>query len=196
MELVIYSSFWQLLLLHLFNGFFPGQLGWAGTRKVNHSGFYWSKRWLGGSGISWTICKSFAPRFRQITTPVPHHSVFADRTPLLPPNQQHQSTENISSFWQRQINSSACWIFHFQSLMMFVCLIHRWLKSTRSVTTRSYLNCWTTCFRIQIKGCVFGSVLIRSLYCFHLLVWGCWSIFPQLYGRTAFYIVRPHHSTS
>jgi len=28
-----------------------------------------------GSGISWTICKS-APRYRQITMPAPHHSVF------------------------------------------------------------------------------------------------------------------------
>ena len=26
--------------------------------------------------MSWTICKSFAPCSRQITTPVPHHSVF------------------------------------------------------------------------------------------------------------------------
>ena len=40
------------------------------------AGFYWSKRWWGGSGISWTICKSFAPHSRQITTPVPHHSIF------------------------------------------------------------------------------------------------------------------------
>jgi len=24
--------------------FLPGQPGYAGTRKVNHSGFYWSKR--------------------------------------------------------------------------------------------------------------------------------------------------------
>jgi len=31
--------------------------------------------WSGGSGISWTIRKSFAPRSRQITTPEPHHSV-------------------------------------------------------------------------------------------------------------------------
>ena len=30
---------------------------------------------MSGSGISWAICKS-APRCRQITTPVPHHSVF------------------------------------------------------------------------------------------------------------------------
>jgi len=25
---------------------------------------------VGGSGISWTICRSFAPRSRQTTTPV------------------------------------------------------------------------------------------------------------------------------
>jgi len=51
------------------------------------------QRWWGGSGISWTICKSFAPRSRQITMPVPHHSVFIDRMPFLLPNQQRQSTE-------------------------------------------------------------------------------------------------------
>ena len=45
-----------------------------------------------GSGISWDICKS-APRSRQITTPVPHHSVFTGRMPFLPRNQQRQSTE-------------------------------------------------------------------------------------------------------
>ena len=28
------------------------------------------------SGISWTICKSFAPCSRQITMPAPHHSIF------------------------------------------------------------------------------------------------------------------------
>ena len=48
---------------------------------------------MGGSGISWTICKSFAPRFRQITTPVPHHSVFTGWMPFLPPNQQFQSID-------------------------------------------------------------------------------------------------------
>ena len=73
--------------------FFTGQPGYAGTRKVNHSGFYWSKRWRGSSGISWTICKSFAPRSRQITMPVPHHSVFTGRMLLLLPNQQRQSTK-------------------------------------------------------------------------------------------------------
>jgi len=40
--------------------------------------------------------KSFAPRSKQITMPVPHHSVFAGRMPFLPPNQQRQSTEGIA----------------------------------------------------------------------------------------------------
>jgi len=35
------------------------------------------------------------PRSKQITTPVPHHSVFTGRMPVLPPSQQHQSTEGI-----------------------------------------------------------------------------------------------------
>jgi len=47
---------------------------------------------VGGSDISWTICKS-APHPRQIPAPAPHHSVFQGRMPFLPPNQQHQSTE-------------------------------------------------------------------------------------------------------
>jgi len=51
-------------------------------------------RWLSGSGISWAICK-FALRFRQITTPAPHNSVFIGRMPFLSPSQQHQSTEGL-----------------------------------------------------------------------------------------------------
>jgi len=38
--------------------------------------------------------QSFAPRSRQITTPVPHHSLFTGRVLFLLPNQQHQSTES------------------------------------------------------------------------------------------------------
>jgi len=47
----------------------------------------------GGSGISWTMCKSFAPRFGQITMPASHHSIFTGRMLFLIPNQQCQSTE-------------------------------------------------------------------------------------------------------
>ena len=53
----------------------PGLPGWAGTKKVKPIWTLLKQETVSGSGISWAICKS-APRSRQITTPVPHHSVF------------------------------------------------------------------------------------------------------------------------
>jgi len=58
---------------------------------------------VSGSGISWAVCKS-APRSRQITTPVPHHSVFTGRMPFLPPNQQRQSTEGTKVLEKGPLN--------------------------------------------------------------------------------------------
>ena len=53
---------------------------WQRFFYPGHSGFCWSRRWWGGNGISWTICKSFAAHSRQIsrqiTMPVPYHSSF------------------------------------------------------------------------------------------------------------------------
>jgi len=77
---------------------FPGPPGWAGTRKVKPIWISLKQETMSGSGISWTICKS-APCSRQITTPVPHHSVFfTGRMPFLPPNQQCQSTHMFSKY--------------------------------------------------------------------------------------------------
>ena len=71
----------------------PTYLGYLAKEAVN--GCRSVKRWWDGSGISWTICKLFAPRSRQITTPAPHHSIFTSRTVFLTPNQQCQSTKCI-----------------------------------------------------------------------------------------------------
>jgi len=46
----------------------------------------------GGSSISWTIYKSFAPHSRQIAMPAPHH-FFTGWMLFVTPNQQCQSTE-------------------------------------------------------------------------------------------------------
>ena len=54
---------------------FLGLHGWAGTRKAKPNWILLKQETVSGSGISWAICKS-APRSRQITTPVPYHSVF------------------------------------------------------------------------------------------------------------------------
>jgi len=74
-----------LLLLRPFNSLLSRTTWVRWHQKGIHSGFYWHKRWWGGSGISWTICKSFAPRYRQITTRVPHHSILQPGCPSCHP---------------------------------------------------------------------------------------------------------------
>ena len=64
----------------------------AGTRKVKPVWISLKQETVSSSGVSCAICKS-APCSRQITVPAPHHSFFIGWLPLLPPNQQHQSTE-------------------------------------------------------------------------------------------------------
>ena len=61
-----------LLLLHTFNGL-VSRTTWVSWHR-NHSGFYWSKRWSGGSSISWTTWKPFVSHSRHITMSAPHHS--------------------------------------------------------------------------------------------------------------------------
>ena len=78
---------------------FPGLPRWAGTRKVNPIWILLKQETVSGSGISWAICKS-ASHSRQITMPVPPPlKFFTGRMPLLPPNQQRQSTEGRNSIY-------------------------------------------------------------------------------------------------
>ena len=93
----------------------PGLPGWAATRKVKPVWILLKQKTVGGSGISWAICKS-APRSRQTTTPAPHHSyVFTGRMPFLPPNQQRQSTEGTWTWcmllldWKVLLPTCPCW---------------------------------------------------------------------------------------
>ena len=69
---------------HTFNGPFPGLPRLAGTREVNW--ILLKQETVSGSGIRWAICKSAASS-SQITTPVPHHSVFyrPDALPVAQP---------------------------------------------------------------------------------------------------------------
>jgi len=54
---------------------------------------------VSSSGISWAICKS-THHSRQITTPAPPPPTqfFTDRMPFLPPNQERQSTEGVTTY--------------------------------------------------------------------------------------------------
>ena len=70
------ETFWIFIHTHTrLMALFPGLPGWAGTRKVKRIWILLKQETVSGSDISWAICKS-APCYRQITMPVPHHSVF------------------------------------------------------------------------------------------------------------------------
>jgi len=67
---------YKLLLLHPFNALYS-RTTWVSRRQKGIP--LWillEQEIMCDSGISWTICKSFASRPSQITMPVPHHSVF------------------------------------------------------------------------------------------------------------------------
>ena len=66
--IIIRGPFFRGHAVHPFNSLFSRTTWVSRHQKINHSGLYWSKRWWAGSGISRTICKSFAPRSRQTTT--------------------------------------------------------------------------------------------------------------------------------
>ena len=87
-----------MAITHPFNGPLSGTT-WVSRYQIGIKPIWISleQETVSGSGISWAICK-FAPRSSQITTPVPHRSVFfTGRMPFLPPNQQRQSTEGYAS---------------------------------------------------------------------------------------------------
>ena len=64
---------------------------------------------MGCSGISWTICKQYAPRSRQITTPTLHNPIFMGPMLFMTLNQPCQSTEsNISLMSLPQDKSMKC----------------------------------------------------------------------------------------
>jgi len=60
---------------------------------------------LGGSDITWTICKTFASHKRQITVPAPHHSIFY--WPDAPPD----TLPTVSKF--PSVNLTVSWLCYF-----------------------------------------------------------------------------------
>jgi len=101
-----------LLLLHQFNGLFS-KTTWVSPYQKGKSSLDLNEARDDGisgcSGISWTICKQSVPRSTQITTPAPHHSIFADRMLFLTPNQQCQSTLKHPWYIWMTTNSTQSW---------------------------------------------------------------------------------------
>jgi len=92
--------------------------------------------------------------FRQITTPVPHHSTFRCRMPFLSPNQQRQSTEGTCNLAHgptvllpRVIVSALKW----QRRCRWTGSVGTWCRTrtlrcflTASTSTRTWISRWIT----------------------------------------------------
>ena len=99
-----------LLLLHLFNGLFSRKTWVSQHQKGKAFWILLKQEMMGGFGISWTICRSFAPGSIQITMPASYHSVFTGRMTFLIPNQQRQSTEGMETHTHNRF--MALWNFY------------------------------------------------------------------------------------
>ena len=74
-SLICRTASLQSSVLQPFNGLFSRTTWVSRYQKGKPVWILLEQETVSGSGISWAICKS-GPRSRQITTPVPHHSVF------------------------------------------------------------------------------------------------------------------------
>jgi len=77
---------------HTFNGnlSLTARISWYQKGKTNLN--LLQQEIVSGCGVSWAICKC-APCPTEITMQAPQQSVFTGQIPLVPPNQQHESTE-------------------------------------------------------------------------------------------------------
>ena len=88
-----HHTYIQYTYAHPFNGPFSGT---TQVSRYQKGKTIRKQETVSGSGISWAVCKS-APRSRQPRQhPTSLRSFFADQMPILPPNQQRQSTEGTS----------------------------------------------------------------------------------------------------
>ena len=143
---------------------------------------------MAGSGIWLAICKSFAPCSRQITTSLPHHSLFTGRMPFLLPNQQCQSTEGTYIH---------CGNVH--TLLVYDVAA----KTDDNVKEISSLNCWELILagirqhcsvpKLVTNGCLALAAIVEadgkmlSFLCIETLVYCCTGLLCIFYFLTVMY---------
>ena len=162
--------------------FFQGK--WVGQCRTDIP--FWilvKQKWWGSSGISWTICKSFAPRCREVTTPAPHHSVFTGRMLFLLPNQPCQGLWHCCVHFCTDIDSSGNNSMLDGHNVTWVCVTWwvggKYLGIYSAMRLESVLDwvlsCWVH-FTVHRFICVYLCVLCVFLfYCIYVIVsWARW----------------------
>jgi len=151
----------QLHLLFPFNDLFS-RSAWVGRYQKGKTSLDLNEarddRVLGCIGIIWTICKQSAPRYREISTPTPHQSIFPGRMLFLTPNQQCQSTEDsLTSALVVPFGAALSWgwsvIFR---IVCFFCNVGTWCLL---IQRRRKRTSWKALWQLS------QSVMKKSAWC-------------------------------
>jgi len=88
---------------------------------VRYQNFYITFTLRGDSGISWTICRLFVPRSRQITTPAPHHSIYyrLDALPAAEPT--------VSKHWRQFTGMHTSIITFIEPTSLFLSVVYTYI---------------------------------------------------------------------
>ena len=152
---------------------------------------------MSGSGIRWAVCKS-APRSRQITTPVPHRSsFFIGRMPLLPPNQQSQSTGGTALKVQALIKKKLYKNKHISNRTYV-----RWVLLSSTEQTKNKHDCipWLGALCYGMTAFIQQCIIIRHTFCWQL--WHlptqttCLQSVNMYYHHNTFKPIFPHLSNT
>jgi len=110
---------------------------------------------VGGSGISWAICKS-APSSRQITMPAPHHSVFyrPDALPAAQPTASKHCCVKTTKMFLRKKN--IC--FKTNSLLCVCLFLHP------EAEKRNHFSFMNKSLNMQYSLTEFSTLIINEYY--------------------------------
>jgi len=148
-----------LVILHPFNGLFS-RTTWVSRHQKGKSFWILLEPEMGWQWHQLDHTQITAPRSRQITTPVPHHSVFTGQMPFMPPNQQRQSTKGrcrkLQAFTRRRVKLH-CSI---TILLVFIFIAFGFRQLFKNNKLISNSNC-----KLQqtIHICFWRGMLLRKL---------------------------------
>ena len=139
------------LLLYSFNVL----LRTTGVSRYQMDKPFWillKQRWWGGGGISCTICKSFAPRSRQIITPAAHHSVFRARCTSCHPTNSIKALKvwysNKQMMWRNPVNIASADRWWRLTILGILSMSMTLLQRCLSMTCCSPPSDSTACHRV------------------------------------------------
>ena len=152
-----FNVIWYIHTHNRFTALCPGLPRWGGTRRINHSGFCWSRH----DGVAVALLnhmQAICTLLQKITTPAPHHSDFYGPDAL--PDTQPTASKNWRYPHQTGSINTLCWCYSQQVIHTVNTWTERNSKSTDRQTNGQTCR-WTENSKGKRKG---KMIYIAPLY--------------------------------